>query len=101
RVVPDEERLVGAAWIVAVEEVDDLGGDFLVHRLGPLKGQRPLILAGLGLRRAVGGFGPEHRSRRGGGRRGAGGQGRQGPRASRGSACSCTPERRSAALASC
>ena len=64
RVVPDEERLVGAARIVAIEEVDDLGGDFLVHGLRSLQGQRALILAGLVLRRAVGGLAPEHRARR-------------------------------------
>ncbi len=32
RVVPDEERLVGLLRIVAVEKLDDLCGDFLVHR---------------------------------------------------------------------
>ena len=32
RIVPDEERLVGLLRVVAVEEVDDLGRDFLVHR---------------------------------------------------------------------
>ena len=64
RVVPDEERLVGPPGIVAVEEVDDLGRDFLVHRLRPLQRQRTLVLARLVLRRAVGRFAPEHRARR-------------------------------------
>ena len=34
--------------IVAVEEVDDLGRDFLVHRLRSLQGQRTLVLAASG-----------------------------------------------------
>ena len=33
RVVPDEEWLVGLLGIVAVEEVDHVGRDFLVHSL--------------------------------------------------------------------
>ena len=41
RVVPDEERLVGLLGIVAIEEVDDLGRNLLVHRLRPLQRQRP------------------------------------------------------------
>ena len=45
RVVPDEEGLVGLLRIVAVEEVDDLGGDFLVHRLRPIQRQRALVAA--------------------------------------------------------
>ena len=64
RVVPDEERLVGLLGIVAVEEVDDLGRNFLVHPLRTLKGQRALVLAGLVLRRAVGGLAPDDRTRR-------------------------------------
>ena len=36
RVVPGEERLIGFLGVVAVEEVDDLGRDFLVHRLRAL-----------------------------------------------------------------
>ena len=64
RVVPDEERLVGLLGVVAVEEVDDLGRDLLVHGLGALERQRALILAGLVLRRAVGGLAPDHRTRR-------------------------------------
>ena len=31
RVVPDEEGFVGLLRVIAVEEVDDLGRDFLVH----------------------------------------------------------------------
>ena len=54
RVVPDEERLVGLLGIVAVEEVDDLGRNFFVHRLRSLEGQRALVLARLVLRGAVG-----------------------------------------------
>ena len=38
RVVPDEERLVGLLRIVAVEEVDDLGRNLLVHRLSSAPG---------------------------------------------------------------
>ena len=56
--------LLVSSRIVAVEEVDDLGRDFLVHGLRPLQGQRALVLARLILRRAVGGFAPEHRARR-------------------------------------
>ena len=56
RVVPDEERLVGLLRIVAVEEVDDLGRDFLVHRLRPLQRQRALVPAHLVLARAVRGL---------------------------------------------
>ena len=64
RVVPDEERLVGLLRVVAVEEVDDLGRDLLVHGLRALQRQRTLILAGLVCGRAVGGLAPEHRARR-------------------------------------
>ena len=56
RVVPDEERLVGLLRVVAVEEVDDLGGDFLVNGLRALQRQRTLVLAGLvlgGIRRRI------------------------------------------------
>ncbi len=45
RVVPDEERLVGLLRIVAVEEVDDLGRDFLVDPLRSLERQRTFVLA--------------------------------------------------------
>ena len=65
RVVPDEERLVRLLGVVAVEEVDDLGRDLLVHGLRTLERQRALILAALILRRAVGGLAPDHRTRRG------------------------------------
>ena len=54
RVVPGEERLVGLLRIVAVEEVDDLGRDFLVHGLRSIQRQRALVLARLVLLRAVG-----------------------------------------------
>ncbi len=64
RVVPDEERLVGLLGVVAVEEVDDLGRDLLVHGLGALERQRALVLAGLVLRRAVGRLAPDHGTRR-------------------------------------
>ena len=64
RVVPDEERLVGLLRVVAVEEVDDLGRDFLVDRLRPLQRQRALVLARLVLLRAVGGLAPDDRARR-------------------------------------
>ena len=63
RVIPDEERLVGLLGVVAIEEVDDLGRDLLVHGLGALQRQRALILARLVLRRAVGGLAPDHRAR--------------------------------------
>src|SRR5262249_38440475 len=62
RVVPDEERLAGAARVVAVEEVDDLGGDFLVHRLRALQGERSFVTASLVLLRAVRGFAPDDRA---------------------------------------
>ena len=47
RVVPDEKRLLGLLGIVAVEEVDDLGRDLLVHALGAFERQRSFVLAGL------------------------------------------------------
>ena len=64
RVVPDEERLVGLLRIVAVEVVDDLGRDLLVHRLRAIERQRALVLARLIGRRAVGRRAPDHRARR-------------------------------------
>ena len=64
RVVPDEEGLVGLLWVVAVEIVDDLGGDLFVHGLRPLQGQRTLVLAGLVRFRAIGGVAPDDRPRR-------------------------------------
>src|SRR5262249_23016931 len=42
RVVPDEERLVSAAWVVAIQEVDDLGGNLLIYGLRSLQRQRAL-----------------------------------------------------------
>ncbi|MDT4858198.1 hypothetical protein FQZ97_926540 [compost metagenome] len=63
RVVPDEERLLRLLGIVAVEEVDNLGRDLLVHGLRSLQRQRALILAALVRRRPVGGCAREHRTR--------------------------------------
>ncbi len=37
RVVPDEERLIGLLRVVAIEEVDHLGRDLLVHSFGTLQ----------------------------------------------------------------
>ena len=45
RVVPDEERLVSLLGIVAIEEVDHVGGNFLVHRFRALERERTFILA--------------------------------------------------------
>src|SRR5262249_10053977 len=59
RVVPDEERLAGFLRVVAVEEIDDLGRDFLVYGLRALQRQRTLILTHLILRRTVGGLAPQ------------------------------------------
>ena len=64
RVVPDEERLVGLLGVIAVEEVDDLGRDFLVHGLRSVERQRALVLAGLVRLRSVGGVAPDDRARR-------------------------------------
>ena len=64
RVVPDKEWLVGPPGIVAVEEVDHLGRDFLVHSFGPLERQRALVTAALILLRAVGGLARDNRARR-------------------------------------
>ena len=63
RVVPDEEGLVGLLRVVAVEEVDDLGRDFLVDGPRAIQRQRAFIFARLVLLRAVGGLAPEHRPR--------------------------------------
>ena len=64
RVVPDEERLVGLLRVVAIEEVDDLGRDFLIHGFRALQRQRPLVTTGLVLLGAVGRRAGEHRPRR-------------------------------------
>src|ERR1700733_11795037 len=56
RIIPSEERLVGFLRVVTIEEVDDLGRDFLVHRFRALKRQRALVLARLVLLRAVRGL---------------------------------------------
>jgi hypothetical protein len=63
RVVPDEERLVGLLGIVAIEEVDDLGRNLLVHCLRSLQRQRTLIFATLVRLRAVGRVAKQHRTR--------------------------------------
>ena len=62
-VVPNEERLVGLLGIVAIEEVDHLGGDFLIHCPGSVQGQRPFVTASLLRLRAVVGMAPKHRPR--------------------------------------
>ena len=92
--------LLVCVGIVAVEEVDDLGGDFLVHGLRALQRQRTLVLAHLvrcgavatctrGPGAAASGrswsWDPPHRA----------------PRARRGSACSCRAARPSAGSGSC
>src|SRR5208337_545775 len=64
RVVPDEEGFVGLLGVIAIEEVNDLAGDFLVHGLRPLQCQRAFVLARLVLLRAVGGVTPDDRPRR-------------------------------------
>ncbi len=63
RVIPDEKRLVGLLGVVAVEEVDDLGGDFLVHGLGTFQRQRPFVLAALVLLSAIRGCTMNNRPR--------------------------------------
>ena len=65
RVVPAEERLVGLLRVVAIEPVDDVRGDFLVHRLRALERERAFVLAHLVLGRAVGGLHPQDRPRSG------------------------------------
>src|SRR5215510_10085653 len=65
RVVPDEEWLAGLPGVVAVKEVDNLGGDFLIHGLGAVECRRPSIAARLVLLCAIGGFAPDDRARRG------------------------------------
>src|SRR6516165_3708128 len=52
-VVPDEERLAGLRGIIAVEEVDDLGRDFLIHGLRAFQRQRAFIVAHLVLSSAI------------------------------------------------
>ena len=65
RVVPDEERLVCLLRVVAVEEIDDLGRDFLVDGPRAIQRQRPFVLACGVLLRAVAGLAPDDRARRG------------------------------------
>ncbi len=54
-IVPAEEGLVCLLRFVAIGEVDDVGGDFLVHGLRALQGQRTFVLAHLVLGGAIGG----------------------------------------------
>jgi hypothetical protein len=63
-VVPGKKRLVGLLGVVAVEKVDDLGGNFLVNGLRSVERQRSLVLARLFGTRAVGRRTREHRARR-------------------------------------
>src|SRR5213076_941072 len=49
----------------AIEEVNHMGGYFLVHRFRALERERTFILARLVLGRAVGGLHPKDRARRG------------------------------------
>ena len=53
RVVPDEEWLVGLLGVIAVEEVDDLSRNFLVHRPRAVERQWAFVLARLVLLRTV------------------------------------------------
>src|SRR5262245_21855302 len=59
RVVPDEERLAGLLGIIAVEEVDHLGRDLLIHGPRPFQGERTFVLAGLVGHGPIGGFTPD------------------------------------------
>ena len=101
RVVPDEERLAGVRRVVALEEVDHLGRDLLVHGLRALQGQRALVLAGLVRRRAVGGLAPDAPAAAASGRSWSSDRRPRGPPAGRGSACSCRAARRSARSGTC
>jgi hypothetical protein len=49
--------------VVAAEEVDHLGGNFVVHRLRSFERQRTLVAASLVILGAVGGLAPEHIAR--------------------------------------
>ena len=64
RVVPAEERLACLLRIVAVQPVDDLGGDFLVDGLRAFERQRTGALDLLILERAVHGRAVDDRTRR-------------------------------------
>src|SRR5262249_19585326 len=72
RIVPDEERLVGLLRIVAIEEVNDLGRDFLIDALRSVQRQRTLVLTRLVAGRAIRRFAPQHIARRGQADRGLG-----------------------------
>src|SRR5207244_9654548 len=58
------EGLARLPGIVAVEPVNDVRGNLLIHRLRTLERKRPLVLAHLVLCRAVRRLHPEHWSRR-------------------------------------
>src|SRR5206468_7955660 len=62
RVVPDEEGLVSLLGIVSIEEINNVGGDFLVHSFRALERERTFILARLVLGRAVVGLHPKDRA---------------------------------------
>ena len=62
-IVPDEERLVGLLRVVAVEEVDDPGRNFLVYGFRSFQGERALVLAHLALLCTVCRLAPDHRAR--------------------------------------
>src|SRR5215470_1698835 len=64
RVVIDEERFARLLGVVAVHEVDDLGGDLLIYGCRPFKRQRPLITTALVPLRAVRGRARDDRARR-------------------------------------
>ena len=100
-VVPDEERLVGFLGVVAIEEVDDLGRDFLIHRFGSLQRQWALVTAGLGLLRAVERNCTRALAAAASGRSLSLDRRRQERRERRGSVCSCTAAQRSAPWGSC
>ncbi len=55
--------LFGLLGIVAIQEVNEVAGDFLVHGLRALQSERAFILAHLVLGGAIRGLHPEHRPR--------------------------------------
>ena len=64
RVVPDEEWFVGLLGIVAIQPINDVGRDFLVHGFRTLQRQRAFVLARLFLAVPSGDFIQDHRARR-------------------------------------
>ena len=62
-VVPAEEGLVGFFGVVAIEEVDDMGGDFLIDGFGAFECEGAFIVAHLVFGGAVGGFHPDDGAR--------------------------------------